>query len=87
MLVSTLIYLEDNILAATKQLVYNNCRPKVYFVYFRNNCLLTLLRVYAFYTPSDLSKHFKCKHLRQIDANVAIKCKLCKVTMQNKMHF
>jgi hypothetical protein len=87
MLVSTLICLEDNALAAAKQSIYNNYRPKVCFVYLKNNCLLTLLRVYAFYTPSDLSKHFRRKHLQQIDANVAIKCKLCKVTMQNKMHF
>jgi hypothetical protein len=87
MLVSTSTCLEDNALAAAKQSIYNNNRPKVYFMCLRNNCLLTLLRVYTFYTPSDLSKHFKRKHLQQIDANVAIKCKLCKVTMQSKMHF
>jgi hypothetical protein len=87
MLVSTLIYLEDNALAAAKRSVYNDYRPKVCFMCLGNNCLLTLSRVYAFYTPSDLSKHFRRKHLRQIDANVAIKCELCKVTMQNKMHF
>lgn len=85
--VSTSTCLKDDALAAAKRSVYNDHRPKVCFVCLGNDRLPTLSRVYAFHTPGDLSKHFKRKHLRQIDANAAIDCELCEVTMQNKMHF
>lgn len=40
-----------------------------------------------FYTPSDLSKHFRRRHLSYLQDNAKVECQVCKFLCNNKMHF
>ncbi|RBA10341.1 C2H2 finger domain-containing protein [Fusarium proliferatum] len=39
-----------------------------------------------FYSPGDLSKHFKRRHLSNIQPNEKLHCRLCDETLDDKMH-
>jgi hypothetical protein len=39
-----------------------------------------------FYTSSDLTKHFGRKHLSKIKKNTGIKCRVCDIPLEHKMH-
>ncbi|KAK1973628.1 C2H2 finger domain-containing protein [Colletotrichum cereale] len=40
-----------------------------------------------FYSSSDLTKHFKRKHLSKMKADDKTECKVCKMPLDHKMHF
>ncbi|UQC77422.1 C2H2 finger domain-containing protein [Colletotrichum lupini] len=43
--------------------------------------------MHEFYTSNDLTKHFKRKHLDKIAGCDQVDCKVCDMTLNNKMHF
>lgn len=67
-------------------LVYTKKRPTIYILYLGNKKLPINKRVYAFGTPSDLSKHFRRKHLSNLKAGERIKCGVCKISLDDKVH-
>jgi len=42
--------------------------------------------IYEFYTPSDLNKHFRRKHLKVLAADVKSECPVCDIALSHKMH-
>ena len=42
--------------------------------------------VREFYSPGDLSKHFRRRHLNLLQATATIECRACKITLINKSH-
>ncbi|KAK1975244.1 C2H2 finger domain-containing protein [Colletotrichum cereale] len=42
--------------------------------------------IQEFYSSSDLTKHFKRKHLSKMKADDKIECKVCKMPLEHKMH-
>lgn len=38
-----------------------------------------------FYTPSDLSKHFQCKHLSKVASSDKPECRVCNMMLEHKM--
>lgn len=43
--------------------------------------------IHEFYTPNDLTKHFKRKHLSKVADRDQVDCKVCDMALNNKMHF
>lgn len=41
----------------------------------------------SFANPEDLSKPFKRKHLAHMKEGDGVRCKVCKLTLENKMHY
>lgn len=41
---------------------------------------------HEFYTPGDLSKHFRRRHLSTLQANDSSECRVCDMTLEHKMH-
>jgi hypothetical protein len=79
---------EDEALKAAMLSVYVQDpkeRPTVCFMCLGRERAPLAVRLYAFSSPSDLSKHFK-KHLRRVDEGEAPECRLCKMQLDNKMH-
>jgi hypothetical protein len=68
---------EEKALEAAKVLVYKETRPKICFICLGNKTLATVSRIYSFYTPGDLSKHFKRKHLKHAKDKKYLYCRLC----------
>ncbi|ORX95381.1 hypothetical protein BCR34DRAFT_607969 [Clohesyomyces aquaticus] len=79
--------LDEEALEAAKVLVYKETRPRVCFVCLGNENLPTELRTHSFHTSGDLSKHFKRKHLANTRKGESIRCNLCQVDLNNKMHW
>ncbi|KAF2177817.1 hypothetical protein K469DRAFT_742362 [Zopfia rhizophila CBS 207.26] len=73
-------------LKAAKVSVYKEKRLRICFICLGNKKLPVEQRVYSFSSPSDLSKHFTCKHLAYIKEGQRIRCDLCKVSLDNKIH-
>jgi hypothetical protein len=42
--------------------------------------------VREFYSPGDLSKHFRRRHLKFLRATATIECRACEITLVNKSH-
>ncbi|KAK2051368.1 C2H2 finger domain-containing protein [Colletotrichum caudatum] len=42
--------------------------------------------IQEFYSSTDLTKHFKRKHLSKMKANDKTECKVCKMPLEHKMH-
>jgi hypothetical protein len=42
--------------------------------------------VKPFYSPGDLSKHFKRHHLSNLRGEEELNCRLCKLSLDHKMH-
>ncbi|KAF2685708.1 C2H2 finger domain protein [Lentithecium fluviatile CBS 122367] len=83
---STQLDLDEKALEAAKVAVYKETRPRICFVCLGNENLPTELRTYSFYTSVDLSKHFKRKHLQHIKEGDELRCNLCQVCLDSKMH-
>jgi len=81
------LVLDERALEAAKIIVYKEERPTICFVCLGNEKLPTEQRMYSFYTPWDLSKHFKRKHLANSRESESLKCHLCRVDLDNKMHW
>jgi len=77
--------LEDEALKAAMLSVYTEKRPKICFLCLGEDLPLKV-RLYSFSSPSDLSKHFKRKHLKHVKEGEALECKLCKMTLAHRMH-
>jgi hypothetical protein len=73
-------------LEAAKVSVYKDTRPRICFVCLGNEKLPTDVRTYSFHTSGDLSKHFKRKHLQHIKDGESLRCELCRVSLESKMH-
>jgi hypothetical protein len=61
-------------------------RPRVCFICLGEESLPFQKRVYSFASPGDLTKHFKRKHLSNIKEGDRIRCKVCRMSLQHKMH-
>ncbi|KAF2174480.1 hypothetical protein K469DRAFT_743610 [Zopfia rhizophila CBS 207.26] len=66
--------------------VYSEKRPTVCWVCLGNKRALIGQRIQSFYTPGDLSKHFKKIHLVRVKEGHRFGCDLCKVALDNEMH-
>ncbi|KAF2184253.1 hypothetical protein K469DRAFT_781538, partial [Zopfia rhizophila CBS 207.26] len=76
----------DKALEAAKVSVYKEKRPTICFICLGNGKLPIGQRIQSFYTSGDLSKHFKRMHLRRVEKEECIKCDLCQIFLENKMH-
>jgi hypothetical protein len=80
---------EDEALKAAMLSVYvkdEKERPTICFMCLGNEKAPFNTRVYSFSSPSDLSKHFKRKHLRPITEGQTLGCELYKMSLDHKMH-
>lgn len=78
---------DREVLEAAKVSVYKEKRPKRCFKCVGNPNLPIQERVYEFGREGDVSRHFKRKHLQYIREGVRPSCELCKISLQDKMHF
>ena len=65
--------------------VFKEKRPTICFLCLGNENLHLAKRVCSFSTPSDLGKHFR-RHLSKIEDGEKIECKVCKMSLEHKMH-
>jgi hypothetical protein len=73
-------------LEAATLLVLKEERPKICFLCLGNEGLSFEKRTYSFSTPGDLSKHFNRKHLSKVKKEERVKCNVCKILLDHKMH-
>ena len=78
---------EEAVLEAAKVSVYKEKRPTVCFVCLGNENLPMEDRVHSFFTPGDLTKHFRRKHLANMNKGESVRCKLCQTDLVHKMHW
>jgi hypothetical protein len=43
--------------------------------------------IHEFYTPGDLSKHFRRRHLKMLNDDKKVECQVCRISLDKKMHF
>lgn len=79
--------LDEEALEAAKVSVYKETRPRICFVCLGSEDLPTDCRTHSFYTSGDLSKHFIRKHLANAGKGKSIRCDLCQVDLDNKIHW
>jgi hypothetical protein len=77
---------EKQVLSAAMLSVYKEKRPTIYFVCLGERTLELNKRVYSFASSGDLSKHFKWKHLSNGKAGQRFECKVCRMSLEHKMH-
>ncbi|KAI9771037.1 MAG: hypothetical protein M1839_002973 [Geoglossum umbratile] len=77
---------EKQALSAAMLLVFTEKRPTICFVCLGEASLPFEKRVYSFASPGDLTKHFKRKHLSNIRRGDRIGCKVCRMSLEHKMH-
>ena len=77
---------EKQALSAAMLLVFTEKRPTICFVCLGEASLPFEKRVYSFASPGDLTKHFKRKHLSNIRGGDWIGCKVCRMSLEHKMH-
>ncbi|KAI9763719.1 MAG: hypothetical protein M1839_006317 [Geoglossum umbratile] len=77
---------EKQALNAAMLLVFTEERPTICFVCLGEASLPFEKRVYSFASPGDLTKHFKRKHLSNIRGGDWIGCKVCRMSLEHKMH-
>ena len=70
---------EKRALDAATLSVFKEKRPTICFL-----CLGEKL-IKSFAKPGDLSKHFKRKHLANINERDRLECKVCQMPLKNKM--
>jgi hypothetical protein len=61
-------------------------RPRICFLCLGNSNLPTHERVFSFKDPGCLSKHFRRKHVQKMEKEQRVKCKICCVTLNHRMH-
>lgn len=66
--------------------VYEETRPRICFLCLGNGALPLEARVYPFNKAGDLSRHFRRKHLSNIQEDDRLECKVCAITLEGKMH-
>ncbi|KAL9084485.1 MAG: hypothetical protein Q9165_008058 [Trypethelium subeluteriae] len=77
---------QSKVLERAKEVVFQK-RPTICFVCLGNKTLPLNVRVYSYSRPGDLSKHFKRKHLLNIQEGESLECRLCKIPLVHKMDF
>ena len=77
---------EKEALSAAVWAVLKEGRPTICFLCLGKRGLSLDKRVYSFVRHGDLSKHFKRKHLSKCGEKQQINCKVCRVTLENKVH-
>ncbi|KAI9766360.1 MAG: hypothetical protein M1840_006624 [Geoglossum simile] len=77
---------EKQALSAAMLLVFTEKRPTICFICLGESSLPFEKRVYSFASPGDLTKHFKRKHLSNIRGGDWIGCKVCRMSLEHKMH-
>jgi len=73
-------------LEAAKVAVYKEKRPLVCFVCLGNELLPLNDRIKLFSTSSDVSKHFKRKHLKHIKPDEKSSCEICQISLDDRTH-
>jgi hypothetical protein len=73
-------------LSAAMLLVFTEKRPTICFVCLREASLLFEKRVYSFASSGDLTRHFKQKHLSNIRRGDWIRCRICQMFLEHKIH-
>ncbi|KAJ8110847.1 hypothetical protein OPT61_g6412 [Boeremia exigua] len=74
----------DKDLESARNELCTHKRPRICFLCLGNEQLDIRLRTYRFYTPGDLSKHFKKKHLAQLRKGESVRCRLCSVDCEDQ---
>ncbi|KAH8671752.1 hypothetical protein BGZ60DRAFT_405856 [Tricladium varicosporioides] len=77
---------EKQALSNATLLVFKEKRSTVCFVCLGEGSLPFEKRVYSFASSGDLTKHFKRKHLANIREGDRIRCKVCRMSLDNKAH-
>ncbi|KAF1975817.1 hypothetical protein BU23DRAFT_597550 [Bimuria novae-zelandiae CBS 107.79] len=77
----------DKELEAAKVSVYKEKRPRICFVCLGNEKLPTAERTHSFHTLGDLSKHFMRRHLANVRDGDLLRCGLCQIDIEHKMHW
>jgi hypothetical protein len=77
---------EKQALGANIILVFIEKRPTICFLCLREQSLPFEKRTKSFASPGDLTKHFKWKHLSNIKERDRIGCKVCRMSLQQKMY-
>ncbi|KAH8587509.1 hypothetical protein B0O99DRAFT_656371 [Bisporella sp. PMI_857] len=78
---------EEKALNAAMLSVFTEKRPLICFVCLGRKSLSFEKRVYTFASPGDLTKHFKRKHLSQINEGQKPYCNICPMQLEHKMPF
>ncbi|KAH7119589.1 C2H2 finger domain protein [Dendryphion nanum] len=73
-------------LEAAKVSVYKEKRPTICFVCLGDESVPAEQRLHSFSTSTDLSKHFKRRHLAYIGKAESFTCRLCRICLDGKMH-
>ncbi|KAH7111302.1 hypothetical protein B0J11DRAFT_543455 [Dendryphion nanum] len=73
-------------LEAAKVLVYKEKGPTKCFVCLGDESLPAEQRLQSFSTSTDLSKHFKRRHLKYVGEAELFTCRLCLICLDGKMH-
>jgi hypothetical protein len=73
-------------LERAKASLYKEKRPKICFICLGNQKLPIGKRTHEFHTPAALTKHFRGGHLSKLPQQGEIKCNVCEVTLEHKMH-
>ena len=77
---------EKQALSAAMLLVFTEKRPTICFIYLGEASLPFEKRMYSFASLGDLTKHFKQKHLSNIRGGDWIRYKVCRMSLEHKMH-
>jgi hypothetical protein len=79
------IFREKEKLDKAMRSTFHDKRPTVCFICLGNESLSVDKRTFSFGTSGDLSKHFRRKHLSNLNDD-PIACKMCKISLKDKMH-
>jgi len=77
---------ENQALRDAMLLVFIEKRTTTCFLCLGEQSLPFKKRTYKFAKPRDLTKHFKQKHLANIKEGDLLKCKVCQMSLEHKMH-
>ena len=66
--------------------VFTEKRPTICFLCLGEQSLLFEKRTKSFASPGDLTKHFKRKHLSNIQEGDRIGCKICRMSLEHISH-
>lgn len=73
-------------LEAAKVAVYKEKRPLICFKCVGNELLPLNDRIKPFSSPSDVSKHFKRKHLKHVKPDEQPLCEICQISLDDRTH-
>jgi hypothetical protein len=77
---------QDRALEAAMLSVFKEKRPTICFLYLGNDTTLFSDCIHSFNKLSDLSKHFRRKHLSIAKKGGPVECKVCIMPLDSVMH-